>query len=112
MCAELWDYRYVWGEWGPHVGPVQSIAVKTGDTGRMAITVSWSYVSHDHQARLVPTTNGCDWDYSDTETAEVESQTLIGLADRSGTTFDFTGRPPWDPATQVTGSVSATEVVE
>lgn len=112
MCAELWDYLYVWGEWGPHVGPVQSIAVKTGDTGRMAITVSWSYVSQDHQARLVPTTNGCDWDHSDTETAEVESQTLIDLAGPSGTTFDFTGRPPWDPATQVTGSVTATEIVE
>jgi hypothetical protein len=111
-CAESWDYRYAWGEWGPHLGPVQSIAVQTADNGRMAVSLSWPYVSHNHQTQLFPTTNGCDWAYSDTDTADVESQVLIGLADPSGTTFTFSGSPPMDPATEISGSVTATEVVE
>jgi hypothetical protein len=111
-CADMWDYRYAYGVLGPYLGPVQSIVAQTGETGRIAITVSWPYVSHDHQARLVPTTSGCDWANTDTDTAETESQVLIGLADRNGTTFQFTGRPPWDSFTQVSGTLTATEIVE
>ena len=109
-CADLWDYRYAWGEWGPYLGPVQSIVAQTGDTGRIAVTVSWPYPAHDHQERLVPDPNGCDWAITDTDTAEVEAQVLIGLADTTGTTFEFAGQP--DPFTQVSGTLIATEIVE
>ncbi len=60
-CADNWDYRYDFGVLGPYRGPVTSIVAETGDTGRIGITVSWTYAIHGYEVWQVPDLNGCDW---------------------------------------------------
>lgn len=110
-CAELIadNYRSVVTVLGPYAGPVDSLTLRGGDTGLVALRADWRYVALESTSTLFPTQNGCDWAYAERSLPRVEEVEAVGVVAGPGRTIAFDSWP--DPFTHVTGTLTAEEVV-